>query len=189
MRGESGAVKKQHAGRLTVALVYPNTYPVGMSNLGFLTVYRLLNGFDHVVCERAFLPAGKDDPSVGIYTVESGKPIGNFDIVAFSLSFENDYPAILTVLEKAGIPLESSDRGTPHPLVVAGGSPAFSIRNRLRLLLIVSCSVKRKSSCPFFWKRTPPKPTDRQPWHASPARSRALMSPHSMRRFTIKTAR
>ena len=111
LRGESGAVKKQHAGRLTVALVYPNTYPVGMSNLGFLTVYRLLNGFDHVVCERAFLPAGKDDPALGIHTVESGKPIGNFDIVAFSLSFENDYPAILSVLDKAGLPLESSDRG------------------------------------------------------------------------------
>ncbi|MCP3953019.1 MAG: radical SAM protein [Desulfobacterales bacterium] len=125
VRGESGVVRKQHADRLTVALVYPNTYPVGMSSLGFLTVYRLLNGFDRVVCERAFLPDGKDDPDRGIQTVESRKLIGEFDIVAFSLSFENDYPAILTLLEKAGLPLESSDRGTPHPLVVAGGVACF----------------------------------------------------------------
>ena len=70
LRGESGVVRKQHAGRTTVALVYPNTYPVGMSNLGFLTVYRLLNRFDQVVCERAFLPSGEDSRNRGIKTVE-----------------------------------------------------------------------------------------------------------------------
>jgi len=123
--GESGAVRKDHAGRITIALVYPNAYPVGMSNLGFLTVYRLLNRFDQVVCERAFLPSGEDGRERGIKTIESGKSIRDFDIVAFSLSFENDYPAILAVLEKAGLPLESSDRGTPHPLVVAGGVACF----------------------------------------------------------------
>ena len=161
MRGESGAVKKQHAGRLTVALVYPNTYPVGMSNLGFLTVYRLLNGFDHVVCERAFLPAGKDDPALGIHAVESGKPIGNFDIVAFSLSFENDYPAILTVLEKAGIPLESSDRGTPHPLVVAGGVACFL--NPEPIAAFIDCFLLGEAEIilPLFLETYTPQ-TDRQ---------------------------
>ena len=160
-RGESGAVKKQHAGRLTVALVYPNTYPVGMSNLGFLTVYRLLNGFDHVVCERAFLPAGKDDPALGIHAVESGKPIGNFDIVAFSLSFENDYPAILTVLEKAGIPLESSDRGTPHPLVVAGGVACFL--NPEPIAAFIDCFLLGEAEIilPLFLETYTPQ-TDRQ---------------------------
>jgi len=119
--GESGAVIKNHRNRITVALVYPNTYRIGMSNLGFLTVYRLINRFDRVVCERAFLPDGDGKTDREIRTVESGKTLGTFDIVAFSLSFENDYPAILAVLEKAGLPLESSARGTPHPLVMAGG--------------------------------------------------------------------
>ena len=161
LRGESGAVKKQHAGRLTVALVYPNTYAVGMSNLGFLTVYRLLNEFDHVVCERAFLPAGKDDPALGIHAVESGKPIGNFDIVAFSLSFENDYPAILTVLEKAGIPLESSDRGTPHPLVVAGGVACFL--NPEPIAAFIDCFLLGEAEIilPLFLETYTPQ-TDRQ---------------------------
>jgi len=125
LHGETGAVTKNHRGRITVALVYPNTYPVGMSNLGFLTVYRLINRLDQAVCERAFLPSGKKTPGRDIKTVESGKSISDFDIVAFSLSFENDYPAILSVLEKAGLPLESSDRGTPHPLVMAGGVACF----------------------------------------------------------------
>ncbi len=161
LRGESGVVQKQHAGRLTVALVYPNTYPVGMSNLGFLTVYRLLNGFDHVVCERAFLPAGKDGPARGIHTVESGKPISDFDIVAFSLSFENDYPAILTVLEKAGLPLESGDRGTPHPLVVAGGVACFL--NPEPIAAFIDCFLlgEAEISLPLFLDTYAPQ-TDRQ---------------------------
>jgi len=123
--GESGAVIKSHHNRITVALVYPNTYHIGMPNLGFLTVYRLINRFDRVVCERAFLPEADGKTDRVIRTVESGKTLGSFDIVAFSLSFENDYPAILAVLQKAGLPLESSARGTPHPLVVAGGVACF----------------------------------------------------------------
>jgi len=123
--GETGAVIKSHRNRLTVALVYPNTYHIGMSNPGFLTVYRLINRFERVVCERAFLPDGDGETDQGIRTVESGQALGAFDIVAFSLSFENDYPAILAVLEKAGLPLESSARGIPHPLVVAGGVACF----------------------------------------------------------------
>jgi radical SAM superfamily enzyme YgiQ (UPF0313 family) len=122
---ESGTVIKRHHNRITIALVYPNTYQIGMSNLGFLTVYRLINQFDQVVCERAFLPSGKDDPGRDIRTVESGKPVGDFDIIAFSLSFENDYPAILTVLAGAGLPLSANERGTPHPLVMAGGVACF----------------------------------------------------------------
>jgi len=125
LHGESGAVIKNHRNRLTVALVYPHTYHIGMSNLGFLTVYRLINRSDRVVCERAFLPDENGEAVRDIRTVKSGKAIGAFDIVAFSLSFENDYPAILAILEKAGLPLESSARGTPHPLVVAGGVACF----------------------------------------------------------------
>jgi len=123
---EIGTVQKQWKGRIKVALIYPNTYHVGMSNLGFQVVYDLLNKIEHVVCERAFLPENTGPTTDRIITVESGNPISNFDVIAFSVSFENDYPNILTILEKAGLPLQSSDRENPHPLVIAGGIAFFS---------------------------------------------------------------
>ncbi|MBW2571679.1 MAG: TIGR03960 family B12-binding radical SAM protein [Deltaproteobacteria bacterium] len=118
---EIGAIYKRWGGRIKVALVYPNTYHVGMSNLGFQAVYELINKIEHVVCERSFFPRTTGKKADRILTVESGNPISNFDIIAFSVSFENDYPNLLTILDKAGLPLLSDDRGTPHPLVIAGG--------------------------------------------------------------------
>jgi radical SAM superfamily enzyme YgiQ (UPF0313 family) len=109
-----------------VVLVYPNTYHVGMSNLGLHAVYRLLNQMAHVLCERAFLPdttaAGTRAP---LASIESERPLTDFDIVAFSVAFENDYPNLLWLLEKAGIPLRSTHRAPPLPLVVAGGVASF----------------------------------------------------------------
>ena len=119
---ETGAIRKNWKGRLRIALVYPNTYSVGMSNLGFQSVYRLLNEYDHVVCERVFQPAVQKDVPLSI---ESKRPLRDFDIVAFSISFENDYPHILAILDQAALPLLSSDRGSPHPLVIAGGVACF----------------------------------------------------------------
>ena len=118
---EIGAIRKRWEGRIKVALVYPNTYHVGMSNLRFQAVYELLNAVEHVVCERSFLPRTTGKKTDRILTVESGNPISKFDIIAFSVSFENDYPNLLTILDKAGLPLLSDDRGTPHPLLIAGG--------------------------------------------------------------------
>ncbi len=126
MKSEIGTIRKQWKGRIKVALVYPNTYHVGMSNLGFQTVYNLLNKIDHVVCERSFLPDDSGPAAGRIVAIESGSPISDFDIIAFSVSFENDYPNLLTILDRAGIPLRSDDRGTPHPLVIAGGIAFFS---------------------------------------------------------------
>ena len=124
LESETGTIRKSWKGRLTVALVYPNSYHVGMSNLGFQTVYRLLNETQHVVCERAFLPAA-DSTGRGrvprVLTVESERELSRFDIIAFSLSFENDYPNVLTILRNAGVPLASRSRGDSHPLVLAGG--------------------------------------------------------------------
>jgi radical SAM superfamily enzyme YgiQ (UPF0313 family) len=118
LSSETGTIRKSWRDRTSVALVYPNTYGVGMSNLGFQTVYHLINQMPDAVCERAFLPATETGR---IFTVESGRPIGDADIIAFSISFEKDYPHLLTLLERAGLPLASRDRGTPHPLVLAGG--------------------------------------------------------------------
>jgi len=122
---EIGTIRKGCRECIRIALVYPNKYHVGMSNLGFQTVYHLLNNIENVVCERAFLPDTTDLPGARITTIESGKQISDFDIISFSISFENDYPNLLTILKKANIPLHSSDRGTPHPLVIAGGVACF----------------------------------------------------------------
>ena len=93
-----------------MALVYPNTYHVGMSNLGFQTVYRLINDIDHAVCERAFLPEQDGGKKRRVLTVESQTPIEDFDIIAFSISYENDAPAVLTILEPARLPLPADRR-------------------------------------------------------------------------------
>lgn len=122
---EIGALRKELRGRIKVALVYPNRYHIGMSNLGFQTVYHLLNTFEPVACERAFLREPDETASANISTVESGRLLSKFDIIAFSISFENDYPNILQILQKAGLPLRSSERKFPHPLVIAGGVACF----------------------------------------------------------------
>jgi radical SAM superfamily enzyme YgiQ (UPF0313 family) len=121
---EIGAVRKRWTNRVRVALVYPNHYRVAMANLGFQTVYRLLNALTHVVCERVFLP----DPDSGrndIASFESGRKLTDFDCVAFSLSFENDYSNVLTVLDKAALPLSSAQRESYLPLIMAGGVACF----------------------------------------------------------------
>jgi radical SAM superfamily enzyme YgiQ (UPF0313 family) len=97
--------------------VYPNAYRLGMANLGLHAVYRLLNDDPATLCERAFLPEDGDEPR----TLESGRPLREFDVVAFSLSFEDDYANVLAILDRAGLPLRSAARDERHPLVVAGG--------------------------------------------------------------------
>ena len=113
--------KQGRQGKIAVVLIYPNTYHLGMSNLGFQTVYRLLNELDDIVCERSFLP-DKDVANTGdIISIESGRSISTFDIIAVSLSFENDYPNLLTIFQKAGLPFRSTQRDETHPLIIAGG--------------------------------------------------------------------
>jgi radical SAM family uncharacterized protein len=118
---EIGTIRKRWEGRIKIAAAYPNRYHVGMSNLGFQTIYRLLNSFDEVVCERIFLPENIDNAQPPIKSLESSKLVSDFDILAFSISFENDYPNLLAILKQAGLPLRSKDRSSPHPLVIAGG--------------------------------------------------------------------
>src|SRR5436309_2951472 len=116
-----------HRGRLRVALAFPNTYWVGMSNLGFQTVYRLFNAEDDIVCERFFLPPKQELAELSaanapLLTLESQTPVGEFDIVAFSVSFEWDYVNVLTLLRLAGIPARAENRNAHHPLIVVGGA-------------------------------------------------------------------
>jgi radical SAM superfamily enzyme YgiQ (UPF0313 family) len=127
---EVGYVTKPHGDRLRVALAFPNTYWVGMSNLGFQTVYRLFNAHEDVVCERFFLPPKQElaamlAANTGVVSLESQTPIADFDVVAFSVSFEWDYVNVLTLLRLAGIPRYAAERTDRHPLVVIGGAVTF----------------------------------------------------------------
>src|SRR5918911_3458895 len=127
---ETGYVIKPPGDRLRVALAFPNTYWVGMSNLGFQTIYRLFNAEDDIVCERFFLPPKQELAEMSaaktpLLTLESQTPVGEFDVIAFSVSFEWDYVNVLTLLRLAGVPRYAAERTVRHPLVVIGGAVTF----------------------------------------------------------------
>ena len=127
---EVGYVRKPHGGRLRVALAFPNTYFVGMSNLGLQTVYKLFNEEPDIVCERVFLPpkselAAQLAAGAHLVTIESQTPVADFDVFAFSVSFEWDYTNVLTMLRLAGIPQRAAARDHHHPLIVIGGAVTF----------------------------------------------------------------
>jgi len=127
---ERGTLFKQ--GDLSFALVYPSPYAVGMSSLGFQTIYRELNQLPGVAAERAFLP---DDARAArgagdeLATYESNRPVGDFAVVAFSLAYETELAGVVDCLDLAGIPALAEDRATARrrpPLVVIGGPLTFS---------------------------------------------------------------
>ena len=111
---EKGTIFKDWGGRVPIALLYPNTYYVGMSNLGFQTIYSLLNSYNNIVCERVFWDG--DGRSI-----ESGHPLDDFAVLAFSISYELDYFNVVEMLKRSTAPLHSADRSDSHPLVIAGG--------------------------------------------------------------------
>jgi radical SAM superfamily enzyme YgiQ (UPF0313 family) len=113
--------------RLRVLLAYPNTYAVGMSNLGLHTVYRMLNSHPEVGCERVFLPDADEmeeyrSSGTPLFSLETQTAAADFDVIAFSAAFENDYPNILALLDLAGLPFRATDRDERHPLVAMGGA-------------------------------------------------------------------
>ncbi|MBI2865055.1 MAG: radical SAM protein [Chloroflexi bacterium] len=137
---------KDWGGRLPIALAYPNSYYLGMSSLGYQTVYGMLNGFPEVVCERLFLegvsgPRHGDRPERNrrprsdmvseagarhALSLESQREVREFAVVAFSISFELDYFNVVEMLRRSGIPLLARDRGEGDPLVMAGGPCVFA---------------------------------------------------------------
>jgi radical SAM family uncharacterized protein len=128
---EQGTVIKDWGGKISVALVYPNTYAVGMSNLGFQTIYRHLNAMPDVVCERVFMPEPADldemrRAQLPPFSLESLRPLTDFHLVGFSVTYEGDYVNVLRLLAMAGIPLRATARRPHDPLVLMGGVCAFS---------------------------------------------------------------
>jgi len=116
---EQGTVIKDWGGRLPIALVYPNSYYLGMSNLGVHALYKLLNGHDKLVAERAFWET-EDGQSPPI-SLESQRPLADFAVIAFSISYELDYFNVARILKASSIPLYATDRDEQHPLIIAGG--------------------------------------------------------------------
>lgn len=117
---EQGTIIKEWGGKLPIALIYPNSYYLGMSNLGIQAVYCFINDYPDAVCERVFWNP-QNTTATPPLAVESQRPLTDFAVVAFSLSYELDYLNIVPILKASGIPLYSRDRDETHPLVIAGG--------------------------------------------------------------------
>jgi len=126
LAAETGTIRKKWKGRLPVALLYPNIYPVAVSNLGFQQVYGLLNARDDIVCERVVYPA-RDEP---LRSLESNRPLADFPILCVSISFEHDFPRLAAMLAAGGIEPYARQRagqriGPGAPLIIMGGVAVF----------------------------------------------------------------
>ena len=130
--GEWGEIKKDLKDvRVRVAFCFPDTYEIGMSNLGMRILYGVMNGMDGVWCERVFAPwldmeEEMRREGIPLYGLESGDAIADFDLIGFSLGYEMAYTNVLNMLDLAGLPLRSGERTELSPIVVAGGTCAFN---------------------------------------------------------------
>ena len=111
---EKNYIRKKWRNRIAIALVFPNFYRIGMSNLGYLYIYKELNKYDEIVCERVFLP----EKNELLRSIENKRPLKDFDIILFSIPFEVDYINVIKILKQAEIPLEPRKR---KEIVLAGG--------------------------------------------------------------------
>jgi len=124
-------IKNKQDVKVRIAFCFPDTYEIGMSNLGLRVLYGVFNSIEDVWCERVFSPwtdmeAELRENKIPLYALESGDSIGDFDIIAFTLGYELSYTNVLNMLDLAGVPHRSADRGEDNPLVIAGGSCCFN---------------------------------------------------------------
>ena len=124
-------LKDRSAVELRVAFCFPDTYEIGMSNLGMSILYHTMNSLDYVWCERVFAPWGDmyaemKKAGLPLYALESGDSLDSFDVLAFSVGYEMAYTTVLDMIDQAGLPLRSRERAPPLPLVVVGGSAAVN---------------------------------------------------------------
>lgn len=130
--GEFNAIMKEKSKVDTrVAFCFPDTYEIGMSNLGMRILYGVMNNIEGVWCERCFAPWGDMEQemrnaNIPLYALESFDPIKDFDIIAFSIGYEMAFPAMVDMLDLAGVPLHASERTALTPLVVAGGTAMYN---------------------------------------------------------------
>ena len=194
LAAEKGGIIHPWGGRLTVALIYPNRYSHAMSNLGYLTVHHLLNARDDTLCERFFLPDPEDiaehqKTGYPLFSLESGRPLADFDLIAVSLSFENDALHLPLIFELGRIPLWATERGADDPLLLCGGVCAFLNPSPLPGSSTSLPSARRKSSLipssPSCRRRTTVRGRNCcNAWPSSPASTSRL----SMTSLTMRTA-
>jgi radical SAM superfamily enzyme YgiQ (UPF0313 family) len=131
LKREKTLFTRHTGGSIATCVIYPNTYPLGMANLGFQAIYRIFDREPQVLADRAFLPDREELQVMRrrrerLVSFENGRELGDFDLLAFSISFETDYLNVLSVLSLAGIPLSRAQRrGRNYPLIIAGGSAIF----------------------------------------------------------------
>jgi radical SAM superfamily enzyme YgiQ (UPF0313 family) len=121
LESETGTIIKDWGGRLPFAFVYPNSYFIGMSNLGLQAIYGFINSREDAVCERVFWDKENCETGALPLSVESQRPLTDFAILAFSLNYEIDFLNITPLLKASGIPLYSEERDETQPLIIAGG--------------------------------------------------------------------
>lgn len=112
-----------------IALCYPSPYHVGMSSLGFQSIYREIHAHPNATAERAFLPDDVDafrNAQGALFTVENQAPVSSFQVLAFSVAYELEVTGLFSMLELAGLPILREERAQNHPLVIAGGPLTFS---------------------------------------------------------------
>ena len=124
-------IKDPETVALRVAFCFPDTYEIGMSNLGMSILYHTMNSLPYVWCERVFAPWGDmyeemKKAQLPLYALESGDSLDKFDVLPFSVGYEMAYTTVLDMMDQAGLPLRSADRETLLPLVFAGGSAAVN---------------------------------------------------------------
>ena len=116
---------------IRVAFCFPDTYEIGMSNLGMGILYSTMNELPYVWCERVYAPWGDmyeemKKANVPLYALESGDPVSEHDVLAFSIGYEMAYSTVLDMMDMAGVPIHSADRTELLPLVIAGGTAALN---------------------------------------------------------------
>ncbi len=118
---EQGTIIKDWGGKLPIALIYPNSYRVAMSNLGIHSIYQLLNSYSDIVCERIFWETDRQNSNNPPISLESHRRLDEFAILAFSITYELDYLHVIQILKASRLPLRSVERNSHHPLIIAGG--------------------------------------------------------------------
>lgn len=155
LAAETHIKKRSRVGGLSICLVSPSRYQIGMSSLGFQTVYALFTDSKDICCERAFLPDREEIEEYRrsgstILSLESSTPLDNFDVIAFSTSFEPDYLNIPIILNLARIPLYSKNRSQSNPLIIAGGAAFFINPEPVADLIDVICIGEGEDVIPYM---------------------------------------
>ena len=124
-------IKSKNEVELRLAFCFPDTYEIGMSNLGMGILYSTMNELPYVWCERVYAPWGDmyeqmKENNIPLYALESGDPISEHDVLAFSIGYEMAYSTVLDMIDMAGLPIHSAEREQLLPLVIAGGTAALN---------------------------------------------------------------